>query len=58
MIKKYPRLFLLIGIALVIGGMSMAKETKTKYWTSMVLCGVGGFTTGFSLRHINEKPEA
>ena len=52
--KKYPFVFLVIGLILLGVGFQMPPSL---YWTSIVLCGLGGFITGFSLSHINKEKE-
>ncbi len=55
MIKKYPRIFIIIGITTLIVGLTMSTDTNFNYITSLILSGVGGLVTGFSSRFITKK---
>lgn len=52
--RKYPGTFLIVGLLILIVGFNIPTNSDTKYLVSIVLCSVGGFVTGISLRYLNK----
>lgn len=55
--RKYPAVFVAIGFILFVIGINLPPNVPGFYWLTLVLCGVGGFMAGFSLRHLNKEEQ-